>query len=342
MKKSFVLFLIVVQITSSAGLLPFLNQVTADTSAPVLTPQQPRIAPTQVMVLTSNNIVNAKANYDILFKTGVTGIIKSIQLTFPAGTNIANAIILEASGLPPGTLSVAGQTGTYTITNTISTPPGTAVRLEIGNIINPPNPSNAHSIKVITKDSVGNPIDVLMISNAYSIKQIGNSEVSDNAITSSKIIDGQVSATDMSDNSITTAKILDGQVKSGDLADNSITTSQFASKIADNAVTESKLAIGAVTSDKISFVHKLIFATCIIDYSTIAQQSADHGECSVPGASYSNGDSVVVTNNALGFNMFSTSGVVNKENIVTVMFRNDGSSAVDPSPQSFALIVFHQ
>ncbi len=62
----------------------------------------------------TNNIVNTKSFYDVVFLTALTGAIKTIQVTFPAGTTVpTSAFFNEAEGIGPGTVSKSGQTITY-------------------------------------------------------------------------------------------------------------------------------------------------------------------------------------------------------------------------------------
>ena len=159
MKKTLmgILFFILVAAGSwLSNALPVANLVRGETNTPVFTPQAtiPNVWPYQ-----SNNIVNNKAVYDIVFRTGSTGVVKSLEITFPQGTNIVNAVLMEESGIGPGSGSITGQKLTFTITSPVSVPSGTTIRLEIGNINNPVVPSNSLAVQITTKDSIGNLID---------------------------------------------------------------------------------------------------------------------------------------------------------------------------------------
>ena len=55
-----------------------------------------------VSALQSNNIVNTRVAYDIIFKTASGGAIKNVEMTFPPGIDIRNATILEVSGIGRG------------------------------------------------------------------------------------------------------------------------------------------------------------------------------------------------------------------------------------------------
>jgi hypothetical protein len=74
------------------NLIPDVNLVRAQTNTPVFTPQA---ALPSVWPLQSNNIVNTKVVYDIIFRTGSTGIVKNIELTFPLGTYRGSTIRRE-------------------------------------------------------------------------------------------------------------------------------------------------------------------------------------------------------------------------------------------------------
>ncbi|HRE68065.1 MAG TPA: tail fiber domain-containing protein [Cyclobacteriaceae bacterium] len=74
-----------------------------------------------------------------------------------------------------------------------------------------------------------------------------NPTVTNNAITSSKILDGTITTTDLADGAITSNKILDGAIATGDLADGSVSSV----KITDATIATADMADGAITSNKI-------------------------------------------------------------------------------------------
>ena len=110
----------------------------------------------------TNDIVNRKAFYDVVFLTATTGTIKKIEVTFPPGTGVpSSASFNEAEKCVPGgnctiltgTTSKSGQTLTYTITNAVNVPVGTKIRLEFANIVNPITPNNAYHVTVSTRNA---------------------------------------------------------------------------------------------------------------------------------------------------------------------------------------------
>lgn len=204
----------------------------------VITPQAAlplaRAAPT-------HNIVNTKAFYDIIFRTGSSAAIKTIELVFPSGYSVACCLpfLNEVAGVGPGTASTSGsQTLIYTVS--AADPPviasGTTVRLEYANIQNPTSPSGTLTVSITTKDKNGATIDGPTNSAAYSIKQIGTGDIANNAITGAKILNGTVTSGDIApgtfsggvpDNSVTTTKVVDGQIMTADIANNAITTDKI-------------------------------------------------------------------------------------------------------------------
>ena len=257
MVKNKIGIFVIVIIAAGTIWLPNVNLVRAETNTPVFTPQAtiPDVWPYQ-----SNNIVNNKALYDIIFRTGSTGIVKNMELTFPTGSNIVKAVLLEESGIGPGSISISGQKLTYTVTSPVSIPSGTTIRAEVGNINNPVVPSNSLTIQVITRDAAGTVIDN-GASAAYAIKQIGTQDIADNSVTSSKIQDGQVGTSDLADNSVTTTQL------SSKLADNAVTSSKIENgqvgtlDLANGAVTTAKLEPGAVSpyvTSRIGIDHNIL------------------------------------------------------------------------------------
>ncbi|MFM7019792.1 MAG: beta strand repeat-containing protein, partial [Aquirufa sp.] len=72
--------------------------------------------------------------------------------------------------------------------------------------------------------------------------------ISDNAITTVKITDANVTTAKLADNAVTTAKITDANVTTAKLADNAVTTV----KITDANVTTAKIATSAITTAKLA------------------------------------------------------------------------------------------
>jgi hypothetical protein len=147
----------------------------------------------------SNNIVNTRAVYDILFRTSTAGAIKTITINFPPGFYLGSAVLLENVGIGAGNIAVSGstttttgQTLTYTVTNAANIPAFTIIRLEIANINNAVNPSSNYQVTITTRDPNGNMIDGPTTTTAFAIRQIGNGDIADGAITGNKISDGSI------------------------------------------------------------------------------------------------------------------------------------------------------
>ncbi len=111
--------------------------------------------------------------------TATTGTIKTVEITFPAGTNIAAAGFIERVGIGPGFFSKAGTTLTYNVQSAVNVPAGTFIRFELVNVKNPPNPSSSLQVTLTTKNNIGNVIDGPTPTSAYSIRQIGTSDIAD-------------------------------------------------------------------------------------------------------------------------------------------------------------------
>jgi hypothetical protein len=198
----------------------------------------------------TNNIVNTNAYYDIVFRTTTTGAIKSVQITFPAGTDISAARLLELEGLGPGTISVAGQTFTYTVNSAATIPSNTLIRLQLTNIVNPISPSTGYQVTVTTRNAASAIIDGPTPSTTYPMKRMQNEDIGVNAIT--------------------TDKIAPGNVNTGDIATGAVTEG----KIADGAIMTPKIADDSVTGEKIVGIDELIFGTCT---GTIPAMTAGDG-----------------------------------------------------------------
>ena len=117
------------------------------------------------MVLPTNNIVNTRAAYDVIFTTGTTGKIGQITITFAPGFDFFTTppIVIEHPGVAAGVLTETDSRSVrYTLNPAVSIPAGTTIRLEFSNILNPSDPAPAfgdYFINVATRDSFGNLID---------------------------------------------------------------------------------------------------------------------------------------------------------------------------------------
>ncbi len=86
---------------------------------------------------------------------------------------------------------------------------------------------------------------------------VGTTQLADNAVTTAKILDANVTANKLATDSVTTAKIADGNVTTAKLDASAVTTAKIADanvttgKLADSAVETAKIANGAVTYSKL-------------------------------------------------------------------------------------------
>lgn len=72
-------------------------------------------SPTANQLYPTNDLVNSRAWYQVIFTTGTTAPIKQVEVDFPPGTDIANAKLVDTTGLGPGIYTISGQTITYTV-----------------------------------------------------------------------------------------------------------------------------------------------------------------------------------------------------------------------------------
>lgn len=230
-------------IVATSLIVPY--QIFAQSQAPVTPPgreaeeQEPVNAPkltvtplaalTNVLAMPSNNAVLEESYYVISFTTATTGTIKTVEITYPSGFNVANAKLIEVTpppGIGVGTLSVSAQTLIYTVTSEVSVAPGTKIMLMIGKIINSNTLSN--QVTVTTKNPAGSIIDGPTPSATFSLKRVNSPMIQNNSVASIDITQNQVTSGDIQD-----------FIGAG--------TGIQTSDIANGAVTALKLALGAIT-----------------------------------------------------------------------------------------------
>ena len=156
----------------------------------------------------TNNIVGAQSYYDVVFNTATTGTIKFIDITFPAGTLIGVApLLVEAEGIGAGSAAKTSATVIrYTVTNAVSVPAGTEVRLEFFNVVNPTAPSTGYKVTVTTRNAGGTAIDGPTLSNGMNMKQIGTDQIADGAVTSAKPAESFMKRVTLMDNAAGNAR----------------------------------------------------------------------------------------------------------------------------------------
>ena len=69
-------------------------------------------------------------------------------MAFPPGTYVSAAVLIETTGIGPGTIaasgtSTTGMTLTYAVTNKVNVQAFTRMRIQVANANNPPDPSNS-------------------------------------------------------------------------------------------------------------------------------------------------------------------------------------------------------
>jgi hypothetical protein len=204
---------------------------------------------TNVFALPADNIFSTRTYYTIAFTTATTGAIRDIEMTFPAGFNVATAKLLEVQGIGAGSLSVSGQTVKYTVSSPVSIPAQRAIKISLADITNSATTSN--QIAVTTKAISGPNIEIIdgpTNSAVFTLAQVSNAMLASNAVTgpkitansvdNTKIQDGQVTVADLAANSVDNTKIQDGQVGWLDLAANSVD----ASKIRDGSIGKAEVS----------------------------------------------------------------------------------------------------
>ena len=143
---------------------------------------------TSVSFVPSSNLATMMSTYDISFRTGITGTIKTIEMLFPDGQfDVASATrYLERSGIGSGSISVTNNPSTdsiitYTVKNPESVPAGTFIILEIPRII--ANVAGNFQATILTKNTDGGIIDGPTLSSKFLISDVDKTAIADNSIT---------------------------------------------------------------------------------------------------------------------------------------------------------------
>ena len=117
----------------------------------------------------SNNQVSAtNVTYSYSFRTATAGTIKSITFVV-SGAGLAGApAIVKNYGIPAGTVAIAGQTITYTVTTAVAIPANIPIYIEFSGLTNS-GTAGAYTTAITTRTAVPATIDGPTNTNAVTL-----------------------------------------------------------------------------------------------------------------------------------------------------------------------------
>ena len=191
------------KISLTLALMAFMFSTSPASYFGVIKPAMAAGTLTTVSLVPLSNLVTTMTTYDISFRTGTIGTIKTIEIHFPDGQFDVGSVTryLGRSGIGSGSISVTDNPATdsiitYTVKNPERVPAGTFIRLEIPRII--ANDAGNFQATVITKRTDGSIIDGPTLSSKFLISNVGTTGIADNSITGSKITDNSITGQDLS------------------------------------------------------------------------------------------------------------------------------------------------
>ena len=107
------------------------------------------------------------ATHTIDFTTATTGLIASVDITFPAGFDISNVAVGAVTGIGAGVVAATGQVVTYIVIAPVNVPAGTAITIELIGVVNAP--VGNYTVTVATIDAIGTGIDGPTVSAPFAI-----------------------------------------------------------------------------------------------------------------------------------------------------------------------------
>jgi hypothetical protein len=174
----------ILKISLTFALIAFAFSTSSTSYFGVIKPATAAGTLTSVSFVPSSNLATMMSTYDISFRTGTTGTIKTIEILFPDGQfDVASATrYLERSGIGSGSISVTTDSNiTYTVNSPERVPAGTFIRLEIPRII--ANVAGNFQANITTKNTHGGIIDGPTLSSKFLISDVGTTAIADNSIT---------------------------------------------------------------------------------------------------------------------------------------------------------------
>ncbi len=130
-----------------------------------------------VEVYPSTDIVNSYSYYTVSFKTATTSTLSSVQIAFPSGTNVVNAVLESVKNLPAGsiTTSTAGVI-TYTLKSPASVSAGKVITFNFYDIQNPPSATSA--VLMLTVSTFNGATLVDSGTGSYVIRELTGNDIS--------------------------------------------------------------------------------------------------------------------------------------------------------------------
>jgi hypothetical protein len=115
--------------------------------------------PTNMSWAISNNQISATGvTYSYSFTAATTGTIKTVTFAVSGAGLAGTPTVARNYGIPAGTVAIAGQTITYTVTTPISTTAGTPIYLSFGGLTNS-STAGSYTTVITTQTSVPATID---------------------------------------------------------------------------------------------------------------------------------------------------------------------------------------
>jgi len=115
--------------------------------------------PTNMSWTVSNNQVSATGvSYAFSFKTATAGTIKSITFAVSGSGLVGTPTITRAYGIGAGSVAIAGQTITYTVTSAVAVAAGIPIYIELGGLTNS-STVGSYTTVITTRTSTPTTID---------------------------------------------------------------------------------------------------------------------------------------------------------------------------------------
>ncbi|MFN8035851.1 MAG: hypothetical protein U0V73_07955 [Acidimicrobiia bacterium] len=110
-----------------------------------------------ILVVSNNSAAAANVTYTQQFTVATTGTVKYVTITLPAGTGGSPAVAANY-GIGAGSVAIASDTLTYTVTTPVSISAGTPVLIAVSGITNSSTPGD-YPTTVTTQDATPTNID---------------------------------------------------------------------------------------------------------------------------------------------------------------------------------------
>lgn len=149
-----------------------------------------------VIAMPTSNLCLAETYFTVFYRATTGGKVQTIEMLFPAGFDLTNAMLMEVSPNLKGSLTVAGPALEFTFTKPKKIGAERVIRFQLAHIGNNDLPG-PQVVEVTTLDSDGAVIDGPTPSHPFQLTEVDSPKIKDESINGDDIGPGAVGISEL-------------------------------------------------------------------------------------------------------------------------------------------------